>query len=77
MSSYRLSNLFIPAFSKRLMITNHDNLKPILVNMKNNDDQEMQEYAITSEISDAARLNKNYKELINELSVSEYPIKKH
>ena len=53
------------------MITNHYNLKPILANMKNNDDQEMQEYAIPSGILDAARLNKNYKELINELSVSE------
>ena len=71
MSSYRLSNLFIPSFSKRLMITNHDNSKPILVNMKNNDDQDIKEYAIPSGISDAAWLNINYKELMNEPSVSE------
>ena len=31
----------------------------------------MQEYAIPSGISDTARLNKNYTEIINELSVSE------
>ena len=71
MRSYRLNNLFTSSSSKILMITNQDYLKPILVNMKNNDDQEMQEYAIPSGVSDVARLNKNYKELINELSISE------
>ena len=53
------------------MNTNHDNLKPILVNMKNSGDQEMQKNAIPTGISDAARINKNYKELINEPSASE------
>ena len=72
MDSYRVSNLLTPAFSKRLIITSHSNLKPITLHWDNDFDEVMSKYSIPFGISDAAKLNKNYTEFIKELSISSF-----
>ena len=72
MVSYSVSNLLTPAFSKRLIITSHSNLKPIALHRDNDFDEEMSEYSIPFGISDAAKLNKNYTEFIKELWISSF-----
>ena len=72
MDSCWVSNLFTPAFSKRLIITSHSNSKPIDLHWDNDFDEEMCEYFIPFGISDAAKLNKIYTEFIKELSISSF-----
>ena len=72
MEWYRLSNLFTPALSKRIFVTKHTNLEPITLHIDKDFDEEMAEYSIPFGISDAAKLNKNYTELIKELSISNF-----
>ena len=72
MDSYRVSNLLTPAFSKRLIITSHSNLKPITLHWDNDFDEVMSKYSIPFGISDAAKLNKNYTEFIKEFSKSSF-----
>ena len=72
MDSYGVSNLFTPAFSKRLIITSYNNSKPIVLNRDNDFDEEMSEYFIPFAISDAAKLNKNYTEFIKEPLISKF-----
>ena len=72
MDSCWVSNLLTPAFSKRLIITNHFNSKPIDLHIDNDFNEEMSEYSIPFGISDAAKLNKIYTEFIKELSISSF-----
>ena len=43
MESFRVSNLFTPAFSKRLIITSHSNLNPTALYRDNELDEKMSE----------------------------------
>ena len=70
MEWYKLNNLFTPALSKRIFVTMHTNLEPITLHIDRDFDEEMTEYSILFGISDTAKLNKNYTELIIELSIS-------
>ena len=72
MEWYRQSNLFTPLLSKRIFVTNNNNLESITLHIDKDFDEEMEEYSIPSRISDAAKLNKNYTELIKELSISNF-----
>ena len=72
MEWYRLSNIFTPALSKRIFVTKHTNLEPITFHIDKDFDEEMAEYSIPFGISDAAKLNKNYTELIKELSIANF-----
>ena len=72
MDNYRVSNLLTPAFSKRLILASHSNLKSIALNRDNDFDEEMSEYSIPFGISDAAKLNNNCTEFIKQLSISSF-----
>ena len=71
MGKYRLSNLFTPSISLRIVITNHNHLEPIILNQNIYTDDSMTKYSVPIGISDAARVNQKYKELINDLALFE------
>ena len=65
MGKYKLSNLFTPSISLRIVITNHNDLEPIILNQSIHTDDSMTKYSVPIGISDAALVNQKYKELIN------------
>ena len=50
----------------------HNNLESISLHIDKDFDEEMEEYSIPFRISDTAKLNKNYTELIKVLSISNF-----
>ena len=71
MGKYRLNNLFIPSISFRIVITNHDDLEPIILYQNIHTDDNMTKYSVPIGIYDAARVNQKYKELINDHALFE------
>ena len=73
MENYRFTNLFTPHLSKRFSVTNCTNIKPSPLDPMQNADSWMPPYLIPCGISDAAKVNKNYRSLIDELDITAIP----
>ena len=69
MDKYWLSNLFTSSISLKIVITNHNDLEPIILNQSMHKNKSLTKYFILIRISDAVWVNQKYKELINDLTL--------
>ena len=70
MESYKLANLLTPYSSKRFYVKNRADLWIADLEQKVDEDDLMTIFNILSGISDAAKINKNYRLIIHELEIA-------
>ena len=70
MESYKLTNLFTPYSSKRFYVKNRADLWIADLEQKDDEDDLMTIFNIPSGISYAAKINKNYRLIIDELEIA-------
>ena len=73
MENYRLTNLFTPHLLKRFSVTNCTNIKPSSLDPMQDADSWILPYLISCRISDTAKVNKNYRSLIDKLDITTIP----
>ena len=69
MDKYWLNNLFTSSISLKIVITNYNDLEPIILNQSMHKDKSLTKYYVPIKISDAVWVNQKYKELINDLTL--------